>query len=565
MKVLIENEAYPISFLESIFDDHRFYNQNGNEGVTISVGYYHSFKKNSLVFILPKVFMKDKNNTVFGCNKFELINIVEAESIKHKNQFNWVRLLSIYFYNSLNEFKRKYPESSLIQYSEAFELNSSHGKKEYSYLDIILSFVNFYQKNKQQVFFKYIDSISIQAKKAKWEKTIRKSNPLIINYQTPIYSQIINKKKKENKEELLFSYFLSILNHFDKEHNLNLKIDKNFKLFKGAEFERLCITGSSLLRKIKYRYFNDTLKKMYVLCDLYFTKNDLGNVRQRNEDFLMIKNYNIVFEDMIDKLFSDKLDILEAEGVTIEGLKNNDDGKIIDHIYDYKSLIDTSNIFYIGDSKYYKSDNLAGKVSKYKQFTYAKNVIQFNINLLNDNDQIPVGNIRYRDYLTEGYNISPNFFLYGYIDDILNYSDHSILKIERPISTYHFKDRLFDRDTLFVHQYKINFLFVLKSYTTINYTSINKFRSEVKEKFKDHFSSFFNDSEACGFEIYESDFSINEYQPFIESNFKLLNGKCFVTNDERLLLAVHNSDNSLKNSKIMEHFNRINLTVNQKI
>lgn len=559
MKVLIENEAYPIKLLESIFDDQRFYNQNGNEGVTNSVGYYHSFEKNSLVFILPKVFMKDKNNTVFGYDKNELFNIIEAESTKHKNQFNWIRQQSIYFYNSLNKFKRKYKDSSLIQFSETFELNSSFGEKEYSYLDIVLSFVNFYQKNKQQVFFKFIDSISTQAKKTKWEKTIRKSNPIIINSQTPIYTELINKKKTANTEEILYSYFFSILNHFNTEHKLNLKIDRNFKLIRGAEFERLCINGGALLRKIKYRYFNDTLKKMYVLCDLYFSKNDLSNVRQRKEDFLMIKNFNIVFEDMIDKLFSDKLDTLEVEGITIEKLKNNDDGKIIDHIYDYKSIIDTSNIFYIGDSKYYKSDNIAGKVSKYKQFTYAKNVIQFNINLLNDNDQIPVGNIRYRDSLTEGYNISPNFFIYGYIDDVQNYTDHSIIKIEKPITSYHFQDRLFDRDTLFVHQYKINFLFVLKSYTTISNLAILKFRSEIKENFRDHFSSFFNDSDACGFELYESNYSEIEFKPFIESNFKQLNGKCFVTNDNRLLLAIHTNDHSLKKSPIMDRFERIKL------
>ena len=55
----------------------------------------------------------------------------------------------------------------------------------------------------------------------------------------------------------------------------------------------------------------------------------------------------------------------------------NKDGKIIDHIYEDKSLIDRSNIFFIGDSKYYKSDNTAVQNSKYKQITYAKNIIQY--------------------------------------------------------------------------------------------------------------------------------------------------------------------------------------------
>ena len=81
---------------------------------------------------------------------------------------------------------------------------------------------------------------------------------------------------------------------------------------------------------------------------------------------------------MVDKLLSDPIseEKTTSDGISLKKLKYNEDGKVIDHIFDYESLIDNSNIFYIGDSKYYKSDNIAGKLSKYKQFTYAKNVIQ---------------------------------------------------------------------------------------------------------------------------------------------------------------------------------------------
>jgi hypothetical protein len=248
---------------------------------------------------------------------------------------------------------------------------------------------------------------------------------------------------------------------------------------------------------------------------------------------------------MVDKLFSDKLNTVEIGGVTIDKLKNNDDGKIIDHIYDYKSLIDTSDIFYIGDSKYYKSNSSAGKLSKYKQFTYAKNIIQFNIELLNSNRTFN-DKMRYRDTdLTEGYNITPNFFIYGFIDDIDNYDSHGIIPKGEVVSSIHFKERLFDRDTLFVHQYKINFLFVLKAYTNFNNREIEIFREEVKLTFRCNFLEFFNDSSRCGFELYESIINKTEYSAFIEINFKRLNGKCFCTNDNRLLLAKHNNDSSI--------------------
>jgi hypothetical protein len=555
MKILIENEIYPIDLLQEVFDDPKFYKQNGLEGTITSVGYYHSFEKNSLVFMLPKVFMAEDKKTVFDCTKDELVNLIVNESIKHKTQYNWVRQLSVHFYNSLIEFKNRYTNTAIIHNTETFELNTNLGDKEYSFLDLLLSFVNFYKKNKQQILFKHIEFVSNQAKKPKWEKTIRKSLPILANGKTPIYVEITNKKKIINTEEELLTYFFSILNHLNTEHNLNLKIDKSFNLIIGKQFENLCINGSAKLRKIKHRYFNDTLKKMYVLCDLYFSQFDKSSIKRKREDFLAISNYNLVFEDMVDKLFSDKLNTLEVDGITIDKLKNNDDGKIIDHIYDYKSLIDTSNIFYIGDSKYYKSNGEANKVSKYKQFTYAKNVIQFNIDLLNKKGQQYLGKLRYRDKITEGYNISPNFFIYGYIDDINNYDTHSITKKGSPVPSYHFEDRLFDRDTLFVHQYKINFLYVLKAYTNFNESEISVFRDDVKSRFRKHFLKFFNNKEDCGFEFYESLLKTEDYGTFVENNFKKLNGKCFCTIDNRLLLAKHNHDDEL--DEIIKHFKKI--------
>lgn len=545
MHILIEGETYPVEDLEKYFDDATFYNQDGGNAAISAVGYYHSFAKNSLVFMLPKVFMADRNNTVFGIEKKELIDLIKNESVKHKTEYNWVRQLSVHFYNSLQEYRRRKIATSILHDTETFEINTNLSEKEYSFLDLLLGFVNFYKKNRQQILFKHIEFISSQAKKPKWEKTIRKSLPIIVNGTTPIYTEISNRKKIINSEEELITYYFSILNHLNKANNLNLKIDKSFNFIEGNAFERLCETGLSKLRKIKYRYFSDTLRRMYVLCEKYFEKHDTSGIRKKNHDFLTVSNYNLIFEDMVDKLFSDVEKEYEIDGVSIDKLKNHEDGKIIDHIYDDTSLIDTSNIFYIGDSKYYKSGTTIGKVSKYKQFTYAKNIIQFTINILNKDGEEALKGLRYRDDVTEGYNLSPNFFVRGYIDDIENYTDANVTESDKPVPSYHFKDRLFDRDTLFVHQYKINFLYVLKSYTTFNAGEIEKFRTDTRKKFRENFLQFFNDSEKCGYEFYQSELPKEQHQDFVTNNFRLLNGKCFRTIDKRLIIAKSNVDNSL--------------------
>lgn len=547
MKILIEGEDYSIDNLTSVFDDPKFYNQNGSVGKIISVGYYHSFEKKELVYMLPKVFMKDNQETVFGISKDDLFDFENLESFKHDEDYKWIRQLLVYFYNSLSEYKKRIKDTSIIESSLAFELNTNLGDLEYSYLDLFLSFVNFYKKNKNTILYKHIEYKSNQVKKPRWDKTIRKSLPILSSNNTPVYIEINNKKKVVNTEEELLTYFFSILNHFNKEHQLYLKIDSSYNLIKGEKFQKLQKNGLSKLKKIKYRYFSDTLKKMYVLCEIYFSKTDTSSSKKKKEEFISVRNYNIVFEDMIDKLFSDKLDEKkEVDSVSLDELKYNDDGKIIDHIFDYKSLIDTSDIFYIGDSKYYKSGNEANKLSKYKQFTYAKNVIQFNIDLLNKNDFYKE-NIRYRDEITEGYNITPNFFIYGYIEDVQDFDLHHIKhKKEVPIKSFHFKDRLFDRDTLFVHQYQINFLYALKSYSTFNQSKILQFRDKTKLEFRNKFIKFFNNSAFSKFEIYEKKLSSEVAKKLVENNFKLLNGKCFYTSDKKLLIARHQEDESIK-------------------
>jgi len=561
MKILIEGEYYPIKTLQNIFEDPKFYIQNGLEGKITSVGYYHSFEKNELVYMLPKVFMIDNKMSIFNKTTSDLLELDNIQNIKHDKQYNWIRQSSIYFYNSLLEYRKRISDTG-INKNQTFELNTNIGNQEYSYLDLLLTFVNFYKKNKNHILYKHIEFTSNQVKKPKWDKTIRKSLPLMSSNNQPIYISIRNKKKVINTEEELISYFFSILNRFNKDHNLSIKINKSYKIYKGHLFEKLQKNGLSKLRRIKHRYFNDTLKRMYHLCEIYFSQTDTSSSKRKREDFLSVTNYNLVFEDMVDKLFSDKLNstIVNNEDVSLNSLKKNKDGKIIDHIYDYQSLLDTSNIFYIGDSKYYKSNEEAGSLSKYKQFTYAKNVIQFNIDLLNKDKKKPYKqNIRYRDKLTEGYNITPNFFIYGFIPKKENMEEHFEDRYVSPYreiaESYQWEYRLFDRDTLFVHQYRINFLFVLKAYTSFNSIKTQEFRSEVKINFRKRFIDFFNDSEACKFKFYKFIAKYSEYETIVRDNFKSINGKCFLNIDGELIIAEHNKDTIEKS--IMVRFERI--------
>ena len=96
----------------------------------------------------------------------------------------------------------------------------------------------------------------------------------------------------------------------------------------------------------------------------------------------------------------------------------------------------------------------------------------------------------YRDEATEGYNITPNFFISGLLSKDLSYKDAELeyRRDEEPLM--HFKNRLFDRDTLLLQHYDINFLFVLALYGNGNSGAKESFKEEARERFRKHFISY---------------------------------------------------------------------------
>ena len=121
----------------------------------------------------------------------------------------------------------------------------------------------------------------------------------------------------------------------------------------------------------------------------------------------------------------------------------------------------------------------------------------------------------------------------------------------------HFENRLFDRDTLSIHHFKINFLFVRRSYITqdgaqrqaFKTTAIQKIREEVLKFYNEHYAFYaltFIDSHAL--------------KSFVRKHFKDLNGKIYQTSiDDKLLwLALSNDGKQAKeNKKIKDLLNEL--------
>lgn len=539
MRVLVEGEKYPLSLLESIIDA-RFYKTYGLDGIVSHVGYFYSFSNNEIIYILPKVFIDTNKIVLFDFEKEKLAN--SGFYLHNHNKSSKLKELLILFYRSLLEYKKRQPLNSIVNKDESLVLDSNIGANEYTYLDIIMNILNFHREHQNTILFIEKKHLSQQHKNVSWDKTIKKTLPYIDMNQKPIYTQAVNKKKYVDSDEILLSMFYSVLHHLKSEYKFNITIDKIYTIYTGKSYENLTKKAPKLLKRIKHKYFSDILVRIFKLMELYFDTTNSGKSKKKTNEFIRVDNYHIIFEDMVDKLFSDNLPR------ELKELKTHKDGKEIDHIFEYDALLNTSeSIFYIGDSKYYKIGSNIEQKSKYKQFTYAKNVIQFNIDILNDSKKKPINDtIRYRDSLTEGYNISPNFFIQGRISDDMNFmSDDLQLENKTPVHSFHFQDRLFDRDSLFIHYYNINFLFVLKSYSQFNSVNLKLFREKCKKTFKKSIVEYLDSI----FEFHKKEFAdLDEIQNFVDTNFRKYNGMMYRLKNEELQLILA----TIKGAKIDE-------------
>lgn len=563
--ILIEEEEYPLSQLEEIFSFHstrKFFRKSKKLGfgIVTHVGYLHKIeprqngkkRAGSIVFILPKVFRALKEN-------------IEAEFVANSyKEPEWLKKLIWYFYNGLKEYRSRVSNSKYFddeRKESAIELRTRNGAIEYTFLDLYISFSAFYARNKNLILLKHLKSISSRVTKPKWDKTIHKSNPICFDSGQPIYLKVVNKKKEINSDEELIVIFISILSYLNQEIGYNFKHDTFYNIVSGQEFEKLKRTGKAKLRKIKHKYFSDILKKMFWLCEIFFELESIADAKQ-HFDYLVVNKYNQVFEDMIDKLLvNEGYDEKDEYGLSLNDLKFNEDGKILDHVFTDSSLVknyfNSDKVYFIADSKYYSPDENAfseNEVIKakgkalYKQFTYAKNLTQFNVNIFNrDKDS----SVKVRDLdITEGYDILPNYFIYGYLKDKMDFVNEGFVvsNTDRPsdVISYHWKYRLFDRDTLYIQHHYINFLYVLKSYLSRN----SEFISQQSKKLRDHLRSSFISylRSKSGFSFFRLKFDNKDsIQTFIEKDFKVLNGRTYsfpIKNSLNyiLIIALHEDD-----------------------
>lgn len=440
-------------------------------------------------------------------------------------------------------------------------------------IDVKNAMERFYEENKSLFVF-VSKNVHSGNNRIDWRRTMRKTP--FLQGDAPVYMELVNKKKVFDLDDRLIVLFFSAMNYIEETFGFKMPKSEFYAPMRVNEFRRLLgHRGIMELRRIKHKYFADKFLRLYNIMKAFFEWGGNFSACGFGSEYLLTSKYNNVFEHMIDKLVGDDLPSQMAH------LKNQKDGKEVDHLYEDQQLIfadKEQKIWFIGDSKYYKDSNDIRGESLYKQFTYAKNVIQCNINdLLNSNsDEGEYRGLRYRDKLTEGYSVTPNFFIRGElpkfenadqfgenyfrknpslgVSDLIKKDDSVDLWTER---NRHFENRLFDRDTLLLQVYNVNFLYTLKSFLSKRSALRDEYRNFARETFRKNFLNLLDEKYAFwavwpktewkdGDKVFEDiarawlpeDEKLLPIKSFVSKHGRILAGKMFRPSEDFVCLII---------------------------
>ncbi len=155
------------------------------------------------------------------------------------------------------------------------------------------------------------------------------------------------------------------------------------------------------------------------------------------------------------------------------------------------------------------------------------------------------GALPYLDPLTDGYNVTPNFFISAEIDPEYRYSEpgihvHKSKDGKNYAVSKHFANRLFDRDTLWLSHYDINFLYVLALFVSPNQTARDEFKHDIRKRFRKHMLGLLDGM----YDFYAFNLSESDMTDFVNRNFRELIGKIYHFNDILILALEKDAEDS---------------------
>lgn len=257
MRILIEEYQYDVSKVRDVlYGIDALVNVEGRVSIHY-VGYYYNTLLKDCVFILPKVLLKnvDGHDLVLGKYKPEDIANVDRYNSFDEAERSFIYKFAVWIYRAIVVYKNdKRSDTTIVCHSRIAQMGNGGRRLSNTYLDILLSLIQFNRDN-QSFFFFVIKNLHSGLNKINWQRTIATKTAIIQDGQA-VYLNPVNKRRQVNFDEELLVIFFSILNYIGDTYGFPKDICCQFPLITGKRFETyLNGLGKMRLRQIKYLKF----------------------------------------------------------------------------------------------------------------------------------------------------------------------------------------------------------------------------------------------------------------------------------------------------------------------
>ena len=329
MRILVEEYQYDAALVRDVLQGiDALLNVEGLVSLSY-VGYFYNTKLKDCVFILPKVLMDERGRVFSKYSPIEIIHMDKSRLTEEERKFLYE--FAVWIYRAVDVFHRTHKDTDIVYHRKISQVGRGMKKRTNTLLDILLSLIQFNKDNRSYVTF-ILKNIHSGYNKINWTQTINHS-PAIIQNDEAVYIKMVNKRRKVNFDEELLIIYYSILSYISETYGFHVDIQVGFPLIKGAKFDNyLNGRGVIRLRQIKYKYFSDKALELWNLCHAFFAHRTEITTSAELKEYLLVKNFYVVFEAIIDELIGDSKEDLPAD------FKEQKDGKLVDHLYTYPGL-----------------------------------------------------------------------------------------------------------------------------------------------------------------------------------------------------------------------------------
>lgn len=169
------------------------------------VGYYYNANIQDCVFILPKVLLDEQGRAFQKYNPEDIVHLEDRNNPLNEEERHFVYELSVWIYRAICVFKERNKDTQIVLHERMVQIGRAQRRMSNTFLDILLSLIQFNQDN-QDFFFFTIKNLHSGHNKINWTKTIAHSQAYLQSNR-PVYLRPMNKRRQVNFDEELMVIF----------------------------------------------------------------------------------------------------------------------------------------------------------------------------------------------------------------------------------------------------------------------------------------------------------------------------------------------------------------------